>query len=311
MDLAIVIVNWNTCDLLATCLKSIQDDTERLKRSNPSPNSGQAVETFVVDNASSDDSTAMVREQFPWVRLIENSENLGFARANNQALARCRGRYLLLLNSDTVVHPGALVALIEFMDGHPQAGAAGARLLNGDGTLQPSCQPMLTPSREFWRLSFLERVWPRATYRMDRWNMATPRPVDVIKGACLLLRRAALDQVGFLDERYFMYTEEVDLCYRLDQAGWECWYVPIAVVTHFGEASSKQAAATMYLQLYRSKFQFFRKFGGESRVRKAMFLFGAVYVPRALIASVFGALFPSWRGRGILYRHLLAEIPSY
>ena len=142
-------------------------------------------------------------------------ENVGFARANNQGLALATGRYVLLLNPDTEVHAGALEALVAFMDAHPRAGACGARLLNADGSLQPACHPMLTPGREFWRLLFLERLWPRATYPLGRWDTVTPRRVEVIKGACLLLRRAALDQVGVLDDSYFMYTEEVDLCYRL------------------------------------------------------------------------------------------------
>ena len=315
-DISIVIVSWNTRDLLARCLQSVRDDVQTAR---PESNEGFErpalravkgwnVETFVVDNASTDGSAAMAKERFPWVHIVENQENVGFARANDQAIARSTGRFVLMLNSDTVVHPGALATLIEFMDAHPQAGAAGAHLLNGDGTLQPSCQPMLTPGREFWRLSFLERLWPHATYRLDRWDTTTPRQVDVIKGACVLLRRAALDQVGLLDERYFMYTEEVDLCFRLALAGWECWYVPAAIVTHFGEASSRQIPGPMYRQLYHSKFQFFRKFGGERRVLVAKLLFGAVYVPRALVASAFGVVRPSWRVRGMIYRRLLVEL---
>jgi N-acetylglucosaminyl-diphospho-decaprenol L-rhamnosyltransferase len=245
-------------------------------------------EVIVVDNASTDGSAAMVRERFPWVRLIENRENAGFARANNQAIVHSRGRYLLLLNSDTLVHPDALETLIAFMDAHPQTGACGPRLLNGDGSLQHACHPMLTPGREFWRLAFLERLWPRATYPMSRWDTATPRRVEVIKGACLLLRRAAIDQVGLLDDRYFMYTEEVDLCYRLAQAGWGLWYEPRAVVTHFGEASSKQVREEMYLQLYRSKAQFYRKFGGRPRVELYKALLALATLPRAAAASLAG-----------------------
>ncbi len=125
---------------------------------------------------------------------------------------------------------------------------------------------MLTPGREFWHLMFLDNIWPRAAYPMEDWDVQTPRRVEVIKGACFLVRREALDKVGLLDERYHMYTEEVDLCYRLSEEGWQLWYVPAAVVTHFGGASSNQNAIEMYLELYRSKIQFYRKFGGaESR----------------------------------------------
>ena len=250
----------------------------------------------------------MVRQDFPQVQLIENRENVGFARANNQAICHSRGSYVLLLNSDTLVHPGALAALVAFMDAHPQAGACGPRLLNGDGSLQHACHPMLTPGREFWRLLFLERLLPRATYPMQRWDTATPRPVEVIKGACLRVRRAALNQVGLLDDQYFMYTEEVDLCYRLAQAGWELCYVPQAVVTHFGEASSRQVQEEMYLQLYRSKVQFYRKFGGRPRVRQAKALLALAYAPRWAAASLAAPLRPSWRTRAHTYRRLLAEL---
>ena len=150
VDLSIVIVNWNTCDLLAQCLESVASQKLTVNSEQSAVTDHQPLstdhcslftETIVVDNASTDGSVAMVRERFPSVRLIENQSNVGFARANNQALALCQGRYVLLLNSDTVVHPGALKALVEFMDAHPQAGAAGARLLNGDGTLSPPASP--------------------------------------------------------------------------------------------------------------------------------------------------------------------------
>ena len=234
MDVSIIIVNWNTCDLLAQCLESLAE--------NAGKQGHFSVETFVVDNASTDGSSQMVREHFSQVHLIENEQNVGFALANNQAIVRAAGRYVVLLNSDTEVYPGALETMVAFMDQHPEAAGCGPLLLNADGTLQPSCHPMLTPGREFWRLMFLDRVWPRATYLQARWNRSTPRQVEVIKGACLLLRSEVLNQVGLLDDQYFMYTEEMDLCYRLLEAGWELWWVPGAKVKHYGEASSRQVA---------------------------------------------------------------------
>jgi GT2 family glycosyltransferase len=239
----------------------------------------------------------MVSERFPDVRLFRNDENVGFARANNQALAETRGDLVLLLNSDTEVRTGALATLAEFMAEHPRAGAVGPRLLNGDGSLQLSCHPMLTPEREFWRLSFLDRIAPRATYRMEHWRTDEPRQVEVIKGACLMLRREALDQIGPLDEGYFMYTEEVDLCHRLAQAGWELWWEPRAEVVHYGEASTRQAAERMYLQLYRSKVQFYRKFGGERQAVRYKRLVRIAYWPRAVLSP-----------RKQVYRRLLAEL---
>jgi GT2 family glycosyltransferase len=313
-----VIVNWNTREYLAQCLDSLlaSHAADFGPRAHPDRDSSLAlpvkgslsVEVFVVDNASTDGSAEMVRADFPWVKLIENPENMGFARANNQAIELCQGRHVLLLNSDTVVHQVALHTLVTFLDANPRGGAAGARLLNGDGSLQESCQPMLTPGREFWRLSFLERLWPQATYPQERWDTATARRVEVIKGACLMLRKQALDQVGLLDDQYFMYTEEVDLCHRLAQAGWELWYVPAAKVTHFGEASSRQVAEAMYLQLYRSKIQFYRKFGGEDRASRFKTLVRAAYYPRWLVAAAGAHFSPHWAGRAQTYRRLLAEM---
>lgn len=255
------------------------------------------VDVVVVDNSSTDGSVSMVDEKFPGVRIIRNEENVGFARANNQALAEARGDLVVLLNSDTEVRKGALATLAGFMADRPQAGAVGPKLLNGDGSLQPSCHPMLTPGREFWRLSFLDQVVPRATYRMQGWRTDEPRQVEVIKGACLMVRLAALDEIGTLDEGYFMYTEEVDLCYRLAQAGWELWWEPRAEVVHYGEASTRQAAERMYVQLYRSKVQFYRKFGGERRAMRFKQLVRIAYWPRVVLSP-----------RNRIYRRLLAEL---
>lgn len=298
MDLSVVIVNWNTRDLLHHCLLSVHKAVHGLE-----------LEVYVVDNASRDDSVALVREHFPLVHLVENATNAGFARANNQAIRQSTGRYVVLLNSDTEACPGALEILIKFMDLYPDAGGCGPRLLNADGSLQASCHPMLTPGREFWRLVFLDRLWPQAIYHQEEWDPTIPHRVEVIKGACLLLRRAALDQVGPLDEQYFMYTEEVDLCYRLAQAGWELWWVPQAMVKHYGEASSKQVPEAMYLQLYRSKVQFYRKFGGPRRADRFKRLIRAAYGPRLAVAALGAPFSPPLAARASIYRRLLAELP--
>ena len=306
MDLSIIIVNWNTRELLAGCLGSVL----RCQTSPTADGRPLAAEVIVVDNASTDGSAALARQRFPQVRLIENARNVGFAAANNQALRLGRGRYVVLLNSDTEVHLGALEVLVGFMETHPRAGGCGPRLLNADGSLQASCHPMLTPGREFWRLLFLDRLWRRATYAQAAWDWQTPRPVEVIKGACLLLRRAALEQVGPLDESYFMYTEEMDLCYRLAQAGWELWWVPQAVVKHYEGASSKQVAEAMYLQLYRSKVQFYRKFGGARRAERFKRLLGLAYAPRLAVAALGVPFSPSLAARAHTYHRLLAELGS-
>jgi len=314
-DLSVVIVNWNTRDLLARCLASVES-SPLAQEPDPGAGTGQttltagAIEIFVVDNASTDGSPTMVRERFPQVHLIENRENVGFAAANNQAIGQSSGHYVALLNSDTEVHPGALEILVQFLDAHTSAGGCGPRLLNADGSFQASCHPMLTPGREFWRLLFLERFWPRATYAQANWDTDTARRVEVIKGACFLLRRAALEQVGALDEQYFMYTEEVDLCYRLAQAGWELWWVPRATVLHYGEASSEQVPEAMYVQLYRSKIQFYRKTGGERWAAHFKRLLRLAYWPRLAVAAS-GALFSSpLAAQAQTYRRLLAELPE-
>lgn len=308
-DLSIIIVNWNTRDLLAACLDSLAASSFQLPASTFNLQTAN-LETIVVDNASSDGSAAMVCARFPWVQLVVNHENVGFARANNHGIALAQGRYVLLLNSDTELRPGALDALVGFMDAHPASGACGPRLLNADGTLQPGAHPMLTPGRELWRLLFLERLHPRATYPMRRWDTAAPRRVEVIKGAALLLRRSALDQVGPLDDGYFMYTEEVDLCYRLAAVGWELWYVPSAEVVHYGEASSKQVREDMYVQLYRSKVQFYRKFGGEPRAARFKAALRLAYTPRWALAAVAGRFSPSAARQARTFRRLLTDLPK-
>jgi len=311
MDLSIIIVNWNTRQFLAKCLLSLQQTASAIDPIAHTLTFGPYLtEVFVVDNASHDDSVAMVHDQFPWVRLIQNDHNLGFAPANNQALREYSGRYALLLNSDTEVKPEAMQRLVEFMDLNPQAGAVGAHLFNGDGTLQPSCQPMLTPWREFWRLTFLDQVLRRSTYDMARWTDASPRRVEVIKGACLLARRAALERIGLLDEQYFMYTEEVDLCYRLLHDGWTLHWLPTSHVVHYGEASSKQMAEKMYVQLYRSKAQFYRKFGGETRARQFIRLVRAAYWPRLIAASIVRPFRPQLATQQQIFRRLLDDLAT-
>ncbi len=314
IDLSILIVNWNTRDYTADCLQSLAATADRIEQ-DPI---GHGVliydryraEVLVVDNASQDDSVALVHERFPWAQLIENDQNIGFAPANNQAYQRSTGRYVLLLNSDTKVHPQAMTALLDYMEAHPCCGAGGAQLLNADGSVQPACHPMLTPWREFWRLIFLDQIWHQATYNMEHWEANTPHRVEVIKGACLITRRAALEQnVPLLDEQYFMYTEEVDLCYRLLRDGWELNWIPQAIITHYGGASSNQAYNAMYVQLYRSKVQFYRKFGGEPRVHLFKTLLRIAYWPRWL-ASTIGARFkPALTDRALTFRLLLNELP--
>jgi GT2 family glycosyltransferase len=315
IDLSILIVNWNTRDLVTQCLQSLSDTANQIEEDSRESSvlvyGPYRAEVIVVDNASTDSSASTVCEHFTWARLIKNAHNAGFAPANNQAFLCSTGRYVLLLNSDTIAHAGAIEALVEFMDARQRCGAGGAQLLNFDGSLQPSCHPMLTPWREFWRLVFLERVWRLATYDMSKWNTAIPRQVETLKGACLIVRRAALEAGELLlDERYFMYTEEVDLCYRLIQRGWELYWIPAAHVTHLGEASSRQAYNAMYVQLYRSKVHFYRKFGGEPRARLFKRLVATAYLPRFAIARIASLGKPAFAARTDTFSQLLSELPK-
>ena len=249
--LSIIIVSWNTAWFLEYCLASI--------RANP-PTS--PFETWVVDNASTDESPGMVREKFPQVHVVENRENVGFARANNQAIQLCTGKYVLLLNPDTLVASGALQALVDFLDKHPEAGAAGGRILNPDGSLQISSHPRPTLARELWRLFHLDTLLPYASYPLTKWETNQPQDVDILGGACLLLRKEVLGQVGILDEDYFIYSEEVDLCSRIQRAGWRIYWVPQAEVVHFGGQSTQQVPTEMFLNLYHSNIKYFRKHNG-------------------------------------------------
>ncbi len=251
-DVSIIIVNWNTLDMLAQCLASVYAH----------PPEGE-FEVLVVDNASSDDSALMVRAQFSQVRLIQNTENVGFARANNQAIQESLGRYVLLLNPDTKILPGALQILIDFIEAHPEAGAIGPMILNPDFTLQSSCDPLPTLWREFWRLMHLDHFLARSVYREENWDTTIAHTVEVIQGNCMLIRREVLADIELLDEAFFMFTEEVDLCYRLLQAGLLIYWVPMARIIHYGGQSTRQAVREMFLELHHSKVLFFRKTRGK------------------------------------------------
>jgi len=292
--ISIIIVNWNTRELLKRCLTSIAAYPPAV-----------AYEILVVDNASSDGSQQMVREQFSQVRLIESAENLGFGRANNVAIQEAQGEYILLLNSDTEVRAGALDSLVRFLNQNPRTGAVGARLLNPDGNLQFSCSPKPTLLREFLRLFHLPGIRPDGYYPMDEWDLAAPRQVDVLLGACLMLRASVLAQTGLMDDRFFMYSEEVDMCRRVQRAGWELVWLPQAEVVHYGGQSTRQAAAEMFLHLYRSKVLYFRKHDGR--------LTAQVYKLLLLLASAGRVAAGSLKRSEHLsnnYRRLMAALPG-
>lgn len=255
-SLSIIIVSWNTRQLLEKCLESIL--------SNPSCSPS---DIWVVDNHSTDESQKMVRERFSTVHLIENSVNVGFARANNQAIEQCTGKYILMLNPDTMVEACALEVLVNFLEENPAAGAVGAKLLNQDGSMQVSSYPWPTIPREILRMFYLNRIFPYTEYPQTKWKTDVAQEVDVIIGACLLVRREVFDRIGYFDEDYFIYTEEVDLCYRIRRAGWRLYWVPQAEVVHIGGQSTQQVPAEMFLNLYQSKIKYFQKHFGNLAAR--------------------------------------------
>jgi N-acetylglucosaminyl-diphospho-decaprenol L-rhamnosyltransferase len=277
LDLSIVIVNWNTVSLLAQSLDSIAQTVRNLD-----------VEIIVVDNASTDGSQAMLRERFPHARLVQNDENVGFARANNQGMAASRGRYALLLNSDALLMDGAAEALLTLADQEQRAGIVGARLLNVDGSFQASHTPFPDLWQEFLILSGLGRLFYGCWYpSRGPEEYKGPQVVDYVQGACLLVRREAFEAAGGLDESYFMYAEEVDWCYTLREKGWQVWYQPSAKVIHLGGGSSRQRRPQREGDLYRSRVHFFRKhYGG----RAAWLLKSQIYGLTAIKTVIYGLL---------------------
>lgn len=265
-DLAIIIVNWNVRDLLANCLRTVWADLAG------SDLSGQV---WVVDNASTDGSAAMLRRDFPDVQLIASDRNLGFAAGNNTALRALgfadenssKGELpaaVLLLNPDTELHPGALPILFNFFKENPRAGVAGARLVYGDGSFQHSAfafpglwqlaiELLPLPRRLFE--SRLNGRYPRLLYESGR-----PFRVGHPLGAAMGVRREAIEQVGLLDEQYHMYVEEIDWCKRITAAGWEVYCVPAATVTHLEGQSTGQIQTTSFINLWLSRYQFYRKY---------------------------------------------------
>ena len=253
MDLSVSIVSWNTRELLDQCLGSVCATAD-----------GLDFEVVVVDNASGDGSVEMVRESYPQAVLVANSDNVGFASANNQALAVSTGRHFLLLNPDTICRPGALARLVRFLDEHPRCGAVGPLVLNPDETLQYSWAAFPT----FWseargRLDRRIAGSGRLPTTADETRAIGPFKADWIGGCCLMARREAIDAVGPMDESLFMYSEETDWCLRLVRAGWEVWVEPAAQIVHLGGQSSALIPDEAASRVRISKRKYFAKHYGR------------------------------------------------
>ncbi len=253
--LSILIVNYNSGEMLLDCLESIYDTVKT-----------EPLEVIVVDNNSQDGSIAAAKEKYPEARCIENGFNNWFSGATNQAIEASRGEYLLCLNPDTLCHENAIDELVKFLDRNPETGLAAPKLLNGDGSLQPSCRHFLK-SRHLlmqhilpWKR--LSNSW-RKQWVLEYWDHDETIQPDWIIGACILVRRETIEDIGLKDEGFPMFHEETDWCYRMKKADWNIWFVHTAAVTHFGSQS-----ATVYwgkdliLEFYKGKHRFVRKHFG-------------------------------------------------
>ncbi len=253
IDLSIIIVSWNTRELLLRCVKSVVESGPEISR-----------EMIVVDNGSWDGSIHEVEKAFPFVDLVGNEKNLGFAKAVNQGLRKASGRYILLLNPDTEVKNGAIYELFSFMESHSGTGVAGAQLLNSDGSKQNSIANFPSLATELLNKRLLRAVFPRRFPGKER-KYSEPVEVDSVVGACMMVNREALDQVGVLDEDYFLFLEETDWCYRMKKAGWKIYHVPLAEVFHFQGKSAEAERERAKLEYYRSRYHFFKKNFGSGR----------------------------------------------
>jgi len=283
IDVSIVIVNWNTARITCDCLESVYQQTKN-----------SVFEVILVDNASSDDSVEMIKDKFPRVILIENKENNGFATANNQAMAIAKGRYILLLNSDTVVLDNAIEKVISFADSRPQAGIVGCRVLNPDKTLQPTCFMFPSILNMLLSTTYLYKLFLRNKFcgreGMTWWDREDEREVDVVTGCFMLVSQKAIEDVGVMDAGFFMYGEETDWCYRFKEAGWEVIFTPCAEIIHLGGQSSKNIRVNMLIQLRISILRFMKKHYGWLTYRIACFLVIAFFMIRVPAWSVI-ALF--------------------
>ena len=267
MKLSVIIVNYNVRLLLEECLQSVEKALEGIEG-----------EIYVVDNNSSDDSVGYLQPRFPQVKFIANKENLGFARANNQAIRQSEAEYVLLLNPDTVVYENTLRESVTFMDSHPEAGGVGVRMLTREGEPAPeSRRAVPTP----W-IAFLKMIGFSKKYYMSHLPWDKPGQIEVVSGAYCMLRRQALDQIGLLDEDFFMYGEDIDLSYRLLKGGWKNWYLPLDIIHYKGESTQKSSFRYVHV-FYQAMLIFFRKHYGHLSFLLSLPIQAAIYF-RAFMA---------------------------
>lgn len=259
IDVSIIVVTYNTKELIAWCLDKLLPNLQHLKH-----------EVIVVDNGSVDDSSSFIQSKYPTVKLITTKKNLGFGGGNNLGLKQAKGRYIVLLNSDAYIHPGCLEKAVIWMDTHPDTGAAGARLISEDGSWQPYARQFPSFLNDFLTLSGIASKFPNSKFLSGidtPWYKGeAPLEVDWVTGAFMIFPKTVLDQVGHFDQLFYLYYEEVDLCRRIKEAGYKIWALPEVVVTHLGGMTCKKSNKTMQYELT-SGLLYYRKHHGSLGAR--------------------------------------------
>lgn len=298
LDLSVCIVSYNTRQLLDACLASLYAGS-------------LAPEVIVADNGSTDGSVALVRSRYAQAQVIALSANVGFARASNQAMTASTGRYILLLNSDTVVLDDALAQMVAYLDAHPELSALGPLLLNADGSVQTSCFAFTTVRDVLFEMLGLSSLFPRSPLFNRRglggFDRRTEREVDWVSGACLMVRRLALPTVGLLDDGFFMYGEELDWCYRMKEAGLRVAFYPAARVVHYGRGSSTRSRGALAPRALAGRLRYFRKHHGAAAVWQVRLIMIVGMALRLLALPVRAVLRPTgdWRADLAWYAGLL------
>ncbi|MBZ4687992.1 MAG: glycosyl transferase family 2 [Clostridiales bacterium] len=253
MDLSVIIVSYNNKKLLKQTIDSIYDTRQNIN-----------FEIIVVDNKSTDGSVELIKQNYNQVKLIENKNNLGFSKANNIGIKQSKGRYILLLNSDTIVTDNCFEKCIKYMKQHPDIGALGCKVVLPDGKLDPACKRSFpTPEVSFYRMTGLSKLFPKSK-RFGKYNLTyldedEIHEVDCLVGAFMMVKRETIEQVGLLDEDFFMYGEDIDWCYRIKNAGWKIVYYPEAQIIHYKGGSSDKKNPKLIYEFYRSMYLFYNK----------------------------------------------------
>ena len=291
-DVSIIIVAWNVRELLYNCMKSVYEETQ-----------GINFEVIYVDNASEDGSVEMVRKEFPQIRIIENEENRGFIKANNQGIETSKGRYVLLLNSDTIILDNAITKTVKFADEHPEAAVVGCKVLNPDRTLQRSCFMYPSILNMFLAATYLYKFFPGNRFfgrqRMTWWDSSDIREVETVCGCFSLVRKTAIEQVGLMDETYFVYGDDPDWCCRFKRKGLKIIFTPEPQIVHYGGQTTQQEADKFLLQLYGSNLIFMKKFGNRLTFPLAVLLTALFFFSRTPYWLAIAAIQKNKRKRSI------------